>query len=425
MATLDKAAGRGRVAISIDWGARRRILRLPAALALAALGLAPVLALGCLASGAWLAFHDDTLAALLQRESDAQAAYDARVAELRARIDALTASHQRERAGFQKATDELMERQARLESRATLIAGLAEKIAPERSRAPISQRMTAPVSVSPVPSAAISGKPAPEAFELRGASTLDLSVIAPPTDPSEPLRQLAARAEKLESGQIAAVEQLARPAAIAAEKLRATFDEAGLPVDRLMRAAGARAAKKAGAAPMGGPFEPVAAADQAFSRAYAGVARSLDLRDELRRALPFAPVRAPVAGSLDVTSGYGFRIDPFMGRLALHAGLDMRAEYGAPVRAAGAGRVVTANPASGYGNLVEIDHGAGLSTRYGHLARIDVAEGQIVDSGAVLGEVGSTGRATGPHLHYELRQDGDAIDPLRCLKAGRRLSAGP
>jgi murein DD-endopeptidase MepM/ murein hydrolase activator NlpD len=86
--------------------------------------------------------------------------------------------------------------------------------------------------------------------------------------------------------------------------------------------------------------------------------------------------------------------------------------------------VTVAEPSGGYGNMVEVDHGAGLATRYGHLSEIDVQDGQWVEAGTLIGRVGSTGRSTGPHLHYEVRIDGVAVDPSRYLKAGHLLNAG-
>ena len=97
---------------------------------------------------------------------------------------------------------------------------------------------------------------------------------------------------------------------------------------------------------------------------------------------------------------------------------------GDPVRATANGKVVSSGWAGGYGRMVEIDHGNGLSTRYGHLSEIDVKVGDVIKIGQVIGAVGSTGRSTGPHLHYETRIDGDAVDPQKFLRAGVRLSAG-
>ena len=107
----------------------------------------------------------------------------------------------------------------------------------------------------------------------------------------------------------------------------------------------------------------------------------------------------------------------------MHSGIDFREEYGAPVHATAAGKVVTAGPQGGYGNMVEIDHGNGLSTRYGHMSAILVSEGQWVEAGGVVGRLGSTGRSTGPHLHYETRVNDEAVDPIRFLRAGKGLLA--
>jgi murein DD-endopeptidase MepM/ murein hydrolase activator NlpD len=116
------------------------------------------------------------------------------------------------------------------------------------------------------------------------------------------------------------------------------------------------------------------------------------------------------------------RIDPFTRGPALHTGLDFRADPGAEVRATAAGRVVSAEYSGGYGRMVEVDHGNGITTRYAHLSAMRVAPGQAVSAGTILGRVGSTGRSTGPHLHYETRIDGTPVDPQLFLRAGARLA---
>jgi murein DD-endopeptidase MepM/ murein hydrolase activator NlpD len=115
------------------------------------------------------------------------------------------------------------------------------------------------------------------------------------------------------------------------------------------------------------------------------------------------------------------RIDPFLGRPAMHTGLDFRGEIGDAIRATAGGVVVSAGWSGGYGRMVEIEHGHGLSTRYGHLSEIDVRVGQAVKTGQIVGRLGSTGRSTGPHLHYETRVEGDAVDPQKFLRAGTRM----
>lgn len=113
-----------------------------------------------------------------------------------------------------------------------------------------------------------------------------------------------------------------------------------------------------------------------------------------------------------VTSGFGYRNHPILGGLRFHAGIDIARPAGTRVIASSDGRVVQAGWASGYGLLVTIDHGRGLQTRYAHLSSLGVAPGQQVRRGDVLGSVGSTGRSTGPHLHYELRVNGQPVSPV-------------
>jgi murein DD-endopeptidase MepM/ murein hydrolase activator NlpD len=132
-------------------------------------------------------------------------------------------------------------------------------------------------------------------------------------------------------------------------------------------------------------------------------------------------VRKPIEGEIDLQSGFGVRIDPFLGTPAMHTGLDLHAETGDPVRATADGTVVAAGWSGGYGRVVDVDHHNGLSTRYAHLSSIEVRVGQSVKSGQIVGKVGSTGRSTGPHLHYETRLKGEPVDPQKFLRAGERL----
>jgi murein DD-endopeptidase MepM/ murein hydrolase activator NlpD len=123
------------------------------------------------------------------------------------------------------------------------------------------------------------------------------------------------------------------------------------------------------------------------------------------------PSGMPVAARA-LTSRFGMRSHPVLGGYRMHSGVDLAAPTGTPVSAPGAGVVTFANWSGGYGLLVTVDHGKGMQTRFGHLSRLMVSTGQKVARGQLLGLVGSTGRSTGPHLHYEMRQNGRAIDPL-------------
>jgi len=134
---------------------------------------------------------------------------------------------------------------------------------------------------------------------------------------------------------------------------------------------------------------------------------------EGRLAQLMVPSSAPVNGP--VGSGFGFRSDPFSGRAALHTGLDFPADTGTPILAAAGGMVVTTEPHAAYGNLVEIDHGNGLLTRYAHTSRVMVKTGDLVKRGQVVAQVGNSGRSTGPHLHFEVLVEGVPQNPARFL----------
>ena len=157
-----------------------------------------------------------------------------------------------------------------------------------------------------------------------------------------------------------------------------------------------------------------------FDERVAAFEKAQEAYDRMRRQASRLPQGSPVPGQ-NISSRFGARRDPLNGRQAMHGGLDFRAPKGHPVEATAAGTVRFAARRGGYGKLVEIDHGDGLSTRYGHLSRIFVREGQRVGRGAILGKVGSTGRSTGPHLHYEVRRGGQARDPAHYVRLGRSL----
>lgn len=132
------------------------------------------------------------------------------------------------------------------------------------------------------------------------------------------------------------------------------------------------------------------------------------------------PTQKPIPGAY-MGSPFGRRIDPFTGRTAYHTGLDFQARTGTPILAAAGGVVVTAKQHAGYGNMVEVDHGNSLITRYAHASSLTVQKGDLVKRGQEVAKVGSTGRSTGPHLHFEVLLDGVHKDPMPFLRAGRDL----
>ena len=132
------------------------------------------------------------------------------------------------------------------------------------------------------------------------------------------------------------------------------------------------------------------------------------------------PTQEPVAGG-SLGSAFGWRIDPMNGRSALHTGLDFPSDTGTPILAAAGGVIVTQEYHAAYGNMVEVDHGNELVTRYAHASRVLVKKGDLVKRGQKIAEVGNTGRSTGPHLHFEVLVDGINQDPQKFLRAGRQM----
>ena len=180
---------------------------------------------------------------------------------------------------------------------------------------------------------------------------------------------------------------------------------------------------KAPADAVGGPYVPVKmpADNNAFEKQLRRISSAKAYVEQLNKTVTSVPLRQPLPGELDQSSGFGVRADPFLRRPAMHTGLDFRGDVGDPVRATASGTVSTAGWNGGYGKMVEIEHANGLATRYGHLSQIDVHEGQTIKLGQIIGRIGSTGRSTGPHLHYETRVEGDAVDPTKFLRAGAKL----
>ena len=134
------------------------------------------------------------------------------------------------------------------------------------------------------------------------------------------------------------------------------------------------------------------------------------------------PTQLPVLDA-NLGSVFGWRIDPITGRSALHTGLDFPAEIGTPIYSAAGGMVVTQEFHFQYGNMIEIDHGNNLITRYAHASKVLVKKGDLIKRGQKIAEVGTSGRSTGPHLHFEVLVQGVPQDPQKFLNAGRNLPA--
>jgi len=174
----------------------------------------------------------------------------------------------------------------------------------------------------------------------------------------------------------------------------------------------------------GGPYIQIENAglfdlgEDEFSDRVARVAARIAEAEELELTLASAPIGHPVGAKSRLTSGFGTRVDPFTRRAAYHTGLDIAAHYRAPVTATAPGTVSFAGWKGGYGRVIEIDHGRGFKTRYAHLSQITVNKGDKVETGDAIGSMGSTGRSSGTHLHYEVWFKGKVHDPRKFLRAG-------
>jgi murein DD-endopeptidase MepM/ murein hydrolase activator NlpD len=389
-------------------------------------GTVTVLGIWSAATATYFAFRDDVLTRLIARQAQMQYAYEDRIAELRAKVDRTTSRQLLDQEQFDKKLDQIMRRQTALEARATALGAMPDvtgSIKPP-SRGPVANDAASQATPKPSPISDTVIFAAPPDREARLESRAPLNVAAAPNQFAKAqgvdnvLVRLQTSLDRVEGRQMAALNSAEDSLEARARRMRGVVTDLGLNMAQLEAAT-----PRVG---MGGPYVPVrlpANADP-FERQLYRVNITRAQVDRLNRMLALVPYRKPVVGEVEFTSGFGIRIDPFLGRPAMHTGLDFRAAVGDPVRATANGKVASAGWAGGYGRMVEIDHGNGLSTRYGHLSEIDVKVGDPIKIGQVIGAVGSTGRSTGPHLHYETRIDGEAVDPQKFLRAGVRLSAG-
>jgi len=220
----------------------------------------------------------------------------------------------------------------------------------------------------------------------------------------------AARLEQLRAQQAALEDELAEAARARLAKVEQAIRSFGLNPAAL-----ARPARGGVGSGMGGPFEPVRGL----------VASDPDLRDlaallgrlnAMETTLATIPSGRPTAAPMQ-SSSYGYRRDPFNGMAAFHSGIDFPGRYGQTINAAAPGKVSFVGQRQGYGKVVEIDHGNGIMTRYAHLSRFSARVGEKVTRGQAIARMGSTGRSTGTHLHFEVRVRGQAVNPRRFLEA--------
>jgi murein DD-endopeptidase MepM/ murein hydrolase activator NlpD len=374
-------------------------------------GTVVIMAGWSITTATYFAFSNDVIKGVMARQTEQQYAYEDRIAELRARIDRTTSRQLLDQEQFNQKLDELLRRQATLESHAGALSGITDPLTTGSLKSNMSDSGQKP---SPIGDALLRPQPLDRGSSLEPSRMPGGQGNLKDADISTKLGRVEASLDRIDHRQAAVLAQLQDRYESKARKMRSVLADLGLKLD----------AAPTGA--VGGPFVPVKlpAAGQSFERAVNAVSITRAYDDKLGAALVNVPLHAPVTGEIDETSPFGVRVDPFQHVAAMHTGIDFRGEMGEPIHATAAGTVTIAGWSGGYGNMVEVNHGNGLATRYGHLSRIDVTVGQSIRMGQVIGRLGSTGRSTGPHVHYETRVNGEAVNPAKFLTAGNKLFSG-
>jgi murein DD-endopeptidase MepM/ murein hydrolase activator NlpD len=255
--------------------------------------------------------------------------------------------------------------------------------------------------------AVLSGESTPEEIEAAMRSNPELASLSP---------DLAAPLGRVEKRQLALAAKAQKVAELRYKTTAAKLRKLGIDPSRFSSSEG-----------MGGPYEPVegkgATAEARSDAQFRSLFMTWKKLDSLEHGVISIPSVHPISADLHFSSYFGVRSDPFRGTSAMHAGVDIPGAKGTPIYATADGIVERAGRAGGYGNLVEIDHGKGIETRYGHLSKIMVEPNERVKRGQVIALMGSTGRSTGSHLHYEVRIDGRAVNPMPFLQTADYLTA--
>lgn len=383
-------------------------------------GTLVVMGVWSIATGTYFAFRDDVLTGLIGRQASMQFAYEDRIAELRGQIDRITSRQLLDQEQFEQKVQALLRRQQLLEQRTAAIAGdvvTTGSIKPAR----VPEVRTAPIKPSPISDTVIFTAPPDREARLQSregtASSTRLADGANASGMMGALSRVSLSLDRIDRKQTATLTDMEEKADNKARSIGGVLSDLGINAPKVSPAAPSAT---------GGPYVPLKAPKgdtSAFARQLYRINVANAQIDRYLRTLTTVPVRKPVVGSMDMSSPFGSRMDPFLGGAAIHTGIDLRGDTGDPVRVTASGRVTRAGWAGGYGNMVEVDHGNGISTRYGHMSKIEVKNGQQVSIGQTIGRIGSTGRSTGPHLHYETRISDRPVDPQKFLRAGLRLGS--
>ncbi|OJF93490.1 M23 family metallopeptidase [Pararhizobium antarcticum] len=408
-----------------------------------------VFTVGYFAATSYLVLRDDLIGGTMARQARMQYEYEDRIAALRAQVDRVTSRQLLDQQVVEEKVEKLLEQQMALSSRHGKLGSLLERAEDSglsESEIPIptinpqaygnpqahdnaqafGKRADASGGVRAIERLmGIGGTKADEATTLAAYAPGAASRFGPQETMSDRADRLFSKVthslKDIERDQVVRIQALTTGAFETADAIDTILQKTGIePGERVGNETATLETAPSGDTAMGGPFvEPETT--EAFDNSLVALDTALVRLERARTQAKSLPFNNPAPAS-DITSRFGNRLDPFFGRLALHAGIDFRAPVGTTIHATGPGTVITAARTGGYGNMIEIDHGNGITTRYAHLSNILVNVGDRITAGDAIAESGSTGRSTGPHLHYEVRLHGQAVDPMRFLSAGLKLT---
>jgi murein DD-endopeptidase MepM/ murein hydrolase activator NlpD len=354
---------------------------------------------GFLAVGAWAVFATSTIlfgdrlsARLIAQQSDMQFAYEQKLIVFRAQLDRIAQQARSDKTDVESRLTDLMLRQAQLEARQGMLLQLAGEGA----------NVTQPGQP---------GTPAPP--QRRGAAPQaePFAVLDSSVPPHARLDEVEKSIVRLEAVYANVADSFVVQSRVQVSALQGTLTELGVDLQRIIPPP----------RPTGIPLPKSLTSDLSpFESGLAQARRSYGDLGRLRQLASAMPLLRPV-NAIRMSSPFGTRVHPIYRTERLHAGMDFATPEGTPIRASGSGVVQSAGWGGGYGNLLVIDHGNGVTSRYAHLNEFLVQQGQPVAAGQVIAKSGNTGASTGPHLHYETRVRGEPKDPSIFMSVGERM----
>jgi murein DD-endopeptidase MepM/ murein hydrolase activator NlpD len=383
-----------------------------------------MLMVGYFSATAYLVFRDDLISASFANQARIKHEYEDRIAALRTKLDRVTSRQLLDQQAIESRVHELMARQANIGKRSNRMTNLLDAAKKRGLNARTATGAIPVPTLNPVKSGTdtiTTGSIDTSSANLQIASNFQLKgsngTVAAKANPYSPqltsnftqklFGEVAEQIGMIDTSQRDEVDQLRIAAASKAAKITKILRSTGVNVPKMPKN------------DVGGPFVPLdhSVPFEAHLEALESTLNHYDSISGIARKMPFAN---PIPGA-KLSSRFGYRKDPFNGRSAMHSGLDFKAKTGTPVLATGDGVIVKAGRKGGYGKVVEVKHKDGYITRYAHLSRILVKNGQRVRLGQRIGKVGSTGRSTGPHLHYEVRKNKKPHNPATFMKVGSKL----